>query len=227
MNKVKVAIVYYSATGTTYELASGIEAGTREAGAETRLLKVRELAPEEAIASNVGWSQHRLETQNVPEATLEDLRWADAIILGAPTRYGLPAAQLKQFIDMTGPLWGRGELVNKIVSSFTSAATLHGGHETTLTALNNTFYHWGSIIVSPAYAAPSQFQAGNPYGTSFTSNNGELNPDEIALTAARFQGRRVTEVARQFLAGQNFLAEENRAQDSSEQETREDYAVPR
>jgi NAD(P)H dehydrogenase (quinone) len=216
MDKVKVAIIYYSATGTTYHLAKGIEEGAKEAGAEVRLCKVKELAPEEAIASNEGWSQHRLETQDVPEATLEDLRWADAVILGAPTRYGLPAAQLKQFIDMTGPLWGKGELVNKIASSFTSAATQHGGHETTITAMNNTFYHWGSIIVSPAYATQTQFASGNPYGTSFTSNNGELDPDETALTAAKFQGKRVVEVTQQFVAGRDKPRDEGR-----------EYAVPR
>ena len=198
---VKVAVIYYSATGTTYKLARGIEEGARAAGAEVRLRKARELAPEEAIKSNRGWSAHRLETQSIEEAQLGDLEWADVIIFGTPTRYGLPTAQLKQFIDTTGGLWATGKLVNKIVSSFTSAATTHGGHETTVTALNNTFYHWGAIIVSPAYADPVQFQAGNPYGTSFTSNNGELKPDETALAAARFQGKRVTEVARQFLAG--------------------------
>jgi NAD(P)H dehydrogenase (quinone) len=203
MNKVRVAIVYYSSTGTTYQLAKGIEKGAKDAEAEVRLRKVKELAPEEAIAANEGWARHRLETQNIPEATLDDLEWADAIILGTPTRYGLPAAQLKQFIDTTGPLWGDGKLVNKIASSFTSVATQHGGHETTIIALNNTFYHWGSIIVSPAYATTTQFESGNPYGTSFASNNGELDPDKTALTAAKFQGQRVVEVARQFLAGRD------------------------
>ncbi|MFN2456088.1 MAG: NAD(P)H:quinone oxidoreductase [Pyrinomonadaceae bacterium] len=198
---VKVAIIYYSATGTTYQLARGIEEGAREAGAEVRLRKVQELAPEEAIKANQGWSAHRLETQAVEEAQLSDLEWAEAIIFGTPTRYGLPSAQLKQFIDQTGGLWFQGKLVNKIASSFTSAATLHGGHETTLTAINNVFYSWGSIIVAPAYADPIQFQAGNPYGASFTSNNGELKPDEVALKAARFQGKRIAEVAGQFLAG--------------------------
>lgn len=194
----KVAIIYYSATGTTYDLAKAVEEGAKQAGAETRLLKVRELAPEEAIASNEGWSKHRLETQDVPEATLDDLEWADAIILGAPTRYGLPAAQLKQFIDTTGPLWGQGKLVNKITSAFSSAATAHGGHESTILALCNTFYHWGSIIVGPGYADPIQFQSGNPYGTSFTSQNGTLSPDETALASARFQGKRVAETAAKF-----------------------------
>ncbi|HEY0005127.1 MAG TPA: NAD(P)H:quinone oxidoreductase [Pyrinomonadaceae bacterium] len=198
---VKVAVIYYSATGTTYGLARGIEAGAQEAGAEVRFRKVHELAPEAAIASNEGWAAHRLEAKDVAEATLDDLTWADAIIFGTPTRYGLPTAQLKQFIDTTGPLWATGQLVNKIVSSFTSAATLHGGQETTIVALNNTFYHWGAIIVSPGYADPIQFQAGNPYGTSFASNNGQLKPDETALAAARFQGRRVAQIAAQFLAG--------------------------
>ena len=173
---VKVAVIYYSATGTTYDLARAVEAGAKEAGAEVRFRKVRELAPEEAIKSNEGWSKHRLQTQDVEEASNDDLEWADAIILGTPTRYGLPSAQLKQFIDGTGPLWGSGKLVNKIGSSFTTTATAHGGQETTLTALNNVFYHWGSIIVAPSYADPIQFQSGNPYGTSFTSNNGELGP---------------------------------------------------
>jgi len=199
---VKLAVIYYSATGTTYRLARGIEEGAGQAGAEVRLRKVRELAPEEAISSNQGWAAHRLETQNVAEAALDDLVWADAIVFGTPTRYGLPTAQLKQFIDRTGPLWTKGQLANKIVSSFTSTATPHGGQETTIIALNNTFYHWGAIIVAPGYVDPIQFQAGNPYGVSFTSNNGQLKPDDVTMAAAKFQGRRVVAVTAQFLAGQ-------------------------
>lgn len=199
---VKVAVIYYSATGTTYELARAIEGGAKEAGAEVRFRKVRELAPEEAIKSNEGWSKHLLKTQDVEEASNDDLEWADAIILGTPTRYGLPSAQLKQFIDGTGGLWGSGKLVNKIGSSFTTTATAHGGQETTLTALNNVFYHWGSIIVAPSYADPIQFQSGNPYGTSFTSNNGELDPDEVARTAAKFQAKRVVDVTKKFLSSE-------------------------
>jgi NAD(P)H dehydrogenase (quinone) len=170
-------------------------------GAEVRLRKVRELAPEEAIATNQGWVAHRLESQHVPEATNEDLRWADAIIFGTPTRFGLPSAQLKQFLDTTGKLWAEGALLNKICSSFSCSGTGHGGQETTIVNLNTTFYHWGAIIVSPGYADPIQFRAGNPYGASFTSNNGTLKPDETALAAARFQGRRVAELAAQFIAG--------------------------
>ena len=198
---VKVAIIYYSATGTTYHLARAVEQGASEAGAEVWLRKVRELAPDEAIASNQGWAAHRLESQHVKEATNDDLVWADAIIFGTPTRYGLPTAQLKQFLDTTGKLWAEGALLNKVCSSFTSTATQHGGQETTIISLNMTFYHWGAIIVGPGYADPIQFKAGNPYGASFTSNNGTIKPDETALAAARFQGRRVAELANQFVAG--------------------------
>ena len=192
---VKVAVIYYSATGTTYALAKAIAEGAEQTGAEVRVRKVRELAPEEAIAGNAGWAAHRLETQDVPEATLDDLEQCDALIFGSPTRYGLPAAQLKQFLDTTGPLWATGKLVNKVTSGFTSVATSHGGHESTILALYNTFYHWSSITVAPGYADPIQFAMGNPYGVSFASQNGALKPDDTALAAARFQGKRVAEIA--------------------------------
>ncbi len=198
---VKVAIIYYSSTGTTYQLARAVEAGAKAAGAEVRFLKVQELAPEQAINANEKWAKHHSDTADIPVATLDDLEWADALIFGTPTRYGLPTAQLKQFLDMSGPLWAQGKLVNKIVSAFTTTATAHGGQESTLLALYNTFYHWSSIIVSPGYADPIQFQAGNPYGASFVSNNGQLDVDETAAASATFQGKRVVEVAAQFLRG--------------------------
>jgi NAD(P)H:quinone oxidoreductase, type IV len=197
----KVAIIYYSQTGTTYELAKAVEAGARESGAETRLRKVMETAPEEVWKNNESWRAHHEKTSDVPQATNDDLEWADAIIFGTPTRYGLPSAQLKNFMDQTGELWARGALVNKIGSSFTSTATAHGGQEATILAVNTAFYHWGMIIVPPGYVDPIQFQSGNPYGVSFTSNNGALDPDETALAAARFQGRRVAEIADRFLKG--------------------------
>ena len=194
MADVKVAVIYYSATGSVHQLAQAAAEAAEKAGAEVRLRKVHELAPQEAIASNEGWSKHALETEAVGEASLDDLEWADVIMLGSPTRYGLPTAQLKQFIDTTGPLWAQGKLVNKVASSFTSAGTAHGGQESTILAINNTFYHWGAIIVGPGYADPIQFQAGNPYGTSHVSANGANPPGETELAAIAFQARRATEI---------------------------------
>ncbi|WP_067485539.1 NAD(P)H:quinone oxidoreductase [Actinomadura hibisca] len=202
---IKVAVIYYSSTGTVFQLAKAAVTAAEKAGAEVRLRKVRELAPEEAIASNQGWAAHHAATQNVTEATLDDLEWADVILFGSPTRFGLPAAQLKQFIDTAGGLWAQGRLVDKIAGSFTSTATAHGGQESTILAINNTFYHWGAIVVPPGYADPVQFQMGNPYGTSHTSNNGETMPGEVELDAVSFQVTRMVEVARAFRAGQQAL----------------------
>jgi NAD(P)H dehydrogenase (quinone) len=192
--QVKVAVIYYSATGITYQMAQSASEAAGEAGAEVRLRKVRELAPDEAIRSNSGWHAHRLETQDVMEAEPDDLAWADVVLFGAPTRYGMIAAQLKQFIDTTGPLWANGALANKVYGGFTSTATVHGGQESTLLSLFTIFYHWGGIVVTPGYTDPSQFVAGNPYGASHTSNNGEIPPDHVALAASALTAKRAVEI---------------------------------
>ncbi|PZF92260.1 NAD(P)H:quinone oxidoreductase [Micromonospora deserti] len=192
--QIKVAVIYYSATGITYQMAQAACEAAGEAGADVRLRKVRELAPDEAIRSNSGWQAHHLETQEVPEAQLDDLSWADVVIFGSPTRYGLVAAQLKQFIDTSGPLWAQGVLANKVYSAFTSTATSHGGQETTLTSLFSVFYHWGGIVVTPGYTDPSQFVAGNPYGASHTSNNGEVAPDHVARSATALTAKRAVQI---------------------------------
>ena len=188
---VKVAVIYYSATGNVYRLAQAVEEGAKEAGAEVRFKKVHELAPEEAVKSNQGWSDHALMTEDVPEAELDDLEWADAYIFGTPTRFGNVSAQLKQFIDTTGGLWFEGKLADKVVSGFTSASNPHGGQESTLLSLYNVFAHWGAILVTPGYTDPVLFEAGgNPYGASSTNE-----PSEQDLAAARYLGRRVAEKA--------------------------------
>lgn len=195
----KIAIVYYSAFGHTYELARSIEAGAKSVGAETRLRKVRELAPEEVVATQQGWKEHHVATQHVPEATLDDLEWADGYAFGTPTRYGGPAAQLKQFIDTTGPLWQKGALANKAATSFTGAMTSHGGQESTILALNNAFYHWGAILVPPGYTDQSVYAAGgNPYGTSNTANEDTVS--EVVRNAAFHQGARLATIANALLA---------------------------
>lgn len=192
---VKVAVIYYSATGYVYKLARAVEEGAKEVGAEVRFRRVRELAPEEAIKSNPAWHKHHLGTQDVPEASLDDLEWADAYAFGTPTRYGNISSQLKQFIDTTGSLWEEGKLADKVVGGFTSSHELHGGQESTLLSMYNVFYHWGAIIVPMGYTDDTVFAAGgNPYGVS-SSDGGENGPSEEELAAARYQGRRIVEKA--------------------------------
>jgi NAD(P)H dehydrogenase (quinone) len=195
MSDVNVSVIYYSATGSVWQLAKAVVRGAQKEGAEVRLRKVPELAPEEAIASNAGWSHHRQQTQDVAEAVAEDVTWADAVVFGTPTRYGNVTAQLKQFLDTLGPEWAQGALANKIYGGFVSVGTAHGGHESTLLALYNTMYHFGGIVVAPGYTDPIKFQDGNPYGTSHTSANGTNPPGEIELGAAEYQGRRLARIA--------------------------------
>ncbi|MCX4824957.1 NAD(P)H:quinone oxidoreductase [Streptomyces sp. NBC_01142] len=192
-----VAVVYYSSTGQVHQLARAAAEAAEKAGAEVRLRQVAELAPEDAIASNPAWVAHRDATRDVAVAAVEDLEWADVVLFGSPTRFGLPAAQLKQFIDTTGGLWAQGKLVNKVVSSFVSTSTVHGGQESTILALNNTFYHWGSIIVPPGYADQVQFAAsnGNPYGASSVSANGTQEATSDNLASVAFQATRCVEIA--------------------------------
>src|SRR5690625_421887 len=135
MSKLNVAVIYYSSTGTNHQLANWAGESAKEAGAEVKVLKVPELAPEEAIAGNPAWKAHADETKDVPEATSDDIEWADAIIFSVPTRFGNMPAQMKQFLDMQGGLWGSGKTVNKVVSGMSSAQNPHGGQEATLLSL--------------------------------------------------------------------------------------------
>ncbi len=187
---VNVAVIYYSATGNVHKLARAGEQGAREAGAEVRFRKAGELAPEEAIRSNPAWHEHYLETRDVPEASPEDMEWADAYVFGTPTRFGNVSSQLKQFMDTLGGLWFQGKLADRVVGVFTSASTLHGGQETTIASLFNVFAHWGAIIVPLGYTDEAIFTAGNPYGASSTGE-----PTEEELAVARYQGRRIAEKA--------------------------------
>ena len=199
MDAVKVTIVYYSATGTVHALARAIAEGAEKAGGEVRLRRVAETAAPDVINAKPAWAQHLQDTADVAQAGLEDLEWSDAVVFGTPTRFGNPASQLRAFMETTNVLWFQGRLADKVYSAFTASSTAHGGQESTLLALGNTFYHWGGIIVPPGYTDPIQFQSGNPYGTSHVANDGP--PGDVALQAARHQGQRVVTTAAALKAG--------------------------
>ena len=201
-NELNVAVIYYSATGMVHELAEALGDGARKVGAEVRVHRVAELAPDTAIDMNPDWRAHVDRTRDtVPEATLDDLAWADAYAFGTPTRYGLLASQLKQFLDQTGGLWRDGVLADKPVTCFTSTINRHGGQETTIVSLYNVFAHWGCVIVPPGYTDPVQYAAGgNPYGVSWPTGMPPQSPDALTLEAARYQGQRLAEVARRLMS---------------------------
>ncbi|MFD2925716.1 NAD(P)H:quinone oxidoreductase [Halobacillus naozhouensis] len=202
MEKVKLAIIYYSSTGTNYQMAKWAEEGAKQAGAEVKLVKVAELAPEAAIEANPAWKAHHDAAKDVPEVTLDDLEWADAYIFSTPTRFGNLPAQMKQFLDTTGGLWFNGKLINKVVSGMSSANNPHGGQEATVKALYTTMMHWGAIIAAPGYTDPVTFSSGgNPYGTSVTVDQ-EGNMQEDVEEAVKHQAKRTVTVASWVKEGQ-------------------------
>ena len=198
MAKVKTAVIYYSSTGTNYQLAQWAAESAENAGAEVRIRKAPELAPQSAISANPAWEKHHKATKDVKEVSLDDLDWADAIIFSVPTRYGNVPAQMKQFMDSTGPLWQKAKLTNKVVTAMTSAMNPHGGQESTLLSLYTTMYHWGAIVVAPGYTDEVTYAAGgNPYGTSVSVDmEGNMKPEKESIRkAVVHQAKRVVTVA--------------------------------
>ena len=195
MENVNVAVVYYSMGGTNYQMAQWAAEGAKAAGANVRLVKVEELAPQSVIDNNKGWKATVEAMKDVPVATSDDLDWADAIIFSVPTRFGNMASQMKQFLDIQGGLWAAGKTVNKVVSAMTSAQNTHGGQEATLLSLYTSMMHWGAIIATPGYTDDSVFAAGgNPYGTSVTVDQ-EGNMIEDVEAAVKHQATRTVTVA--------------------------------
>lgn len=195
MSNVKLAIVFYSMGGTNFQLSKWAKEGAEAAGAEVRLLKVEELAPESVIEGNEVWKKTVDATKDVPVATSDDLEWADAIIFSTPTRFGNVASQMKQFLDTQGGLWASGKTVNKVVSAMTSAQNPHGGQEATILALYTSMMHWGAIIAAPGYTDQVLFGAGgNPYGTSVSvDQDGKMIEDVEG--AVKHQAKRTVQVA--------------------------------
>ena len=152
---VKLAILFYSTYGTNHQMAEIAAEAARAAGAEVRLLRIAETAPEAVVNAQEGWKAQVARVAAIPVATQADMEWADAYLFSSPTRFGAASSQMRAFIDTLGGLWFNGKLANKAVSAMTSAQNPHGGQESTLLSLYITFMHWGSIIVAPGYTDAS------------------------------------------------------------------------
>jgi NAD(P)H:quinone oxidoreductase type IV len=198
----KVQVVFYSMYGHVYKMAEAVAAGARSVGdVEVDLFQVPELVPDSALEKS-GAKAARAAFAHVQYAVPERLSDADAIIFGTPTRYGNMSAQMRNFLDQTGSLWLKGELIGKVGSVFCSTATQHGGQETTLTSTHTTLLHLGMVIVGVPYSAPglmtmNEVSGGTPYGAStMASGDGSREPSAGELEVARFQGEHVTRIAR-------------------------------
>ena len=192
-----VLIAFYSRSGSVEALANAVADGAGAVGAEVRLRRARELVGIDVMARVPGWSDNAARQNALYEAPTDaDADWADAIVLGTPTRFGAVASELKAYIDGLGGRWLQGKLSGKAGEVFSSTSATHGGNESTILSLYNPLAHLGLVIVPLGYADATMFQAGTPYGaTAVVNGRDKLAPNEAELAVARFQGRRVTQVA--------------------------------
>lgn len=190
-----VLIAFYSRNGATEALANAVAEGALAAGAEVRLRRAREFVTQDIIANVPGWAASVTRMNGLYQApTVDDAVWADGIVFGTPTRFGSATSELRAYIDSLGGAWFQGKLNGKAGGAFGATSSRHGGNESTLLSLYNTFAHLGLIIVPTGYADGTMFKAGTPYGaTAVVPPNGAPTEDDLA--AARFQGKRLAEVA--------------------------------
>lgn len=197
---MKALILFYSVYGHTFELAKAVEEGLKEAGLEPVLRKAPETLPDKVVES-IGGLEPRKKWAEVPEAAIDDLISAEAIIIGSPTRFGGMCGQVRSFLDSTGGLFAKGALVGKVGAFFTSANTQHGGQETTILTSIPFFLHQGMVFAGLPYAFEGQTSVaeiigGSPYGASTTAGDGSRRPTKIDLDGARFLGRHVGQITK-------------------------------
>ncbi|QPM92096.1 NAD(P)H-dependent oxidoreductase [Pseudooceanicola algae] len=197
MSTPKIAVIFYSTYGTNHAVAEEAARAARGAGAEVRLLRVAETAPQAVIDTQDAWKAQAEKVQDLPVVTPDDMAWADGYFFSFPTRFGAAPSQVRAFIDTLGGVWGQGKLINKTITATTSAGNLHGGMEGTLLGFYPTLMHWGAIIVAPGYTDESIGAAGgNPYG--FSAKAGEFN--EAGKAAVAHQAKRLVDVTARIAA---------------------------
>jgi len=192
----KVLVLYYSTYGHIEAMAHAVAEGARETGAVVDVKRVPETVPQETARN-----AHFKLDQGAPVATVAELPSYDAIVIGTPTRFGRMSSQMAAFLDQAGGLWAKGALLGKVGGAFTSSATQHGGQETTLFSIITNLLHFGLVVVGMDYGYGAQMTlaeitGGSPYGaTTIAGGDGARKPSEKELDGARYQGRRVAEVA--------------------------------
>ena len=199
---MKILVVYYTVYGHVLTMAKAVEEGAKSvAGADVILRRAREFPDTvQNLNKEGGYAKQVYDSQaSIPECTLDDLRAADGVIFGSPTRYGNMTAQMKALIDSTAQLWLNGEMEGKPAGVFTSTASTHGGQETTLLTMMVPLLHLGMLIVGVPYSLPgmihTEARGGTPYGaTTIAGPRGELQPTPDDLAIAKALGRRVAEV---------------------------------
>ncbi|MBE9157595.1 NAD(P)H:quinone oxidoreductase [Nodosilinea sp. LEGE 06152] len=198
---MRLLVVYHTMYGHTLQLAQAVAEGARQvAGIEVEVRRVQEFdAVNQIIDNNDAARQVREQQQDIPVCTVDDLKAADGVVFGSPTRYGNMTAQMKQLFDSTASLWLNGDMEGKPAGVFTSTASTHGGQETTLLTMMVPLLHLGMLVVGVPYSVEgmihTEARGGTPYGAStIAGGQGELQPKPEDLAIARALGQRVAEV---------------------------------
>ena len=192
----RLLIVYHSRTGSVESLAATMAEAARNAGAEVRVRRAREVADPEAMAKVEGWAESAARQNALYDApSHEDAEWADAILFGTPSYFGAMATELKNFLDQLGPQWKRGMLAGKVGGAFSTASWPHGGTEIVTYSMYAPMAHLGMVILPTGYTDEAMLEAGSPYGASAIvgSKKGEARPEDH--DAARHQARRTVAIA--------------------------------
>ena len=145
---MKILVVCYTVYGHVLTMAKAVEEGAKSvAGSDVMLRRAREFPDTvQNLNKEGGYAKQVYDSQaSIPECTLDDLRAADGVIFGSPTRYGNMTAQMKALIDSTAQLWLNGEMEGKPAGVFTSTASTHGGQETTLLTMMVPLLHLGNV----------------------------------------------------------------------------------
>jgi NAD(P)H dehydrogenase (quinone) len=193
----KVLVLYYSSYGHIEQMADAVAEGARSAGADVDVRRVAETVPQAVVEA----AHFKTESAHALIEGPDVLADYDAIIVGAPTRFGRMPGQMASFWDATGGLWFTGKLIGKVGGAFTSTASQHGGQETTLFSIITNLMHHGMTIVGLDYGFQAQVgvdkvRGGSPYGaTTIADGDGSRQPTTEELDGARYQGRRIAETA--------------------------------
>jgi NAD(P)H dehydrogenase (quinone) len=190
----RILVLYYSRTGHVQQMAEQIARGIDSLfDCEAVIRTVPPVsATTEAVSESIPSEGHMY-------ASIDDLRHCDGLIVGSPTRFGNMAAALKYFIDGTSDIWLSGELSGKPAAVFTSAGSLHGGHESTLLSMMLPLFHHGMVLVGLPYSEPELMvtsDGGTPYGPSHLAghkNERKMSQTESLLCQAL--GKRVADIA--------------------------------
>ncbi len=200
-SSVRVLVVFYSRNGTVEALAAAAADAARQAGADVRLRRAREVAGEDAMGQVKGWLDSARRQNALYDAPAkDDAEWADAILFGTPCYFGAMATELKNFLDQLGPQWKRGALAGKVGGAFAAASWPHGGTEVVTLSLYAPMAHLGMVILPTGYTDEAMLEAGSPYGASAICGSEHRPPRKEDLEAVRHQGRRMVAITRAMVA---------------------------